>query len=168
MHSNMFSLQHDNEKDILVLVQGRSPELILQLMKSADRLKMPKTLACCERHVAIGASSRRTEAFWEEMPACSFVRIAKGLDAAHENLKAQAISKIGPLVESLAAEVSNYPAHADNEVDMFKEDLHDIFLAIKLNKSVPPCKAFLEMAEPVSSKTDPSEAELIMSDSSEA
>ena len=121
---------------------------------------MPKTLACCERHVAIGAKTMRSEAFWKDIPASSSVRIAMGLDAAHENLKAQAITKIAPLVESLAAEVSEDPAFADYEVDTFKENLGDIFLKIKLKESLPSCKAFFEMAEPVSSKTHPSEAEL--------
>lgn len=63
-----------------VLAQGKSPDFSLQIMMTADRLNMPKSLACCERHVAIDPSQQlRTEAFWEHMPACSYLRIAMGL-----------------------------------------------------------------------------------------
>ena len=54
------------ENTCSVFVQDRSPEFILQIMQTADRINMPKTLACCERHVAIDpAKSVRTQAFWE-------------------------------------------------------------------------------------------------------
>ena len=127
-----------------VCAQGRSPEFILQVVRTADRLGMPKTLACCERHVAINASkSMRTEAFWEQIPACSSVRIARGLDAAYEEFKAHAVSKICPLIR-------NYNNHYGHSADM--DNAQSIINNCELRVSVPPCKAFLKMAEPIASQ----------------
>ena len=66
-------------KNLFGLVQDSNPAAILQMMKTADTLHMPKILACCERHVAIDAAkTMRTKAFWEQLPACSSVRIVRG------------------------------------------------------------------------------------------
>ena len=142
-------------------------------MKIADRVNMPKTLACCERHMAIGAKRMKNEAFWEKIPACSSRRSARGLDAVHANFKARAVSKLCPVLDNLylnGTYTGSYVLENENDVRVSKDDLLEVFLDMKLKETVPPCKAFLEMAEPDSSKTDPSEAdsELNMSDSSEA
>ena len=137
-----------------VLAQGRSPEFILQMIKTAKRLAMPKTLACCERHVAIDpANSMRTRAIWEQIPACSSVRIAKGLDAAYGKYKDQAISKMGSLLEATAANLKPYSVESTHRVVRDCKIAVRITLScIELKSCVPPCKAFLEMAEPVKSQ----------------
>ena len=174
MHCKLFSLQRASEIIVSALAQGRKPESILRIMKIADRVNMPKTLACCERHVAImvGAKRMRKEAFWAEIPASSSERIAMGLHAVHANFRDQALSKIGPLLDDLRRYgfyTGDYESEADDDVvRVCREEVLDVLCEIKLKDSVPPCKAFLEMAQPVLSKTDSSDAELYMSDSSEA
>ena len=127
-----------------LLLQGKGPDFILQTMQAAYRLGMPKTLACCERHVAIDfAKSMRTQAFWECIPVCSCMRIAKGLDAAYEKLHAQAISKIDSMPDTC---MSGYTMRS------YKLDVQNGLRSIQLKLSVPLCKAFFEMAEPIPSQ----------------
>ena len=142
-------------RKLSVCAQGRSPEFVLQIMKTADSLpvNMPKTLACCERHIAIAAKSIRTEAFWEHIPVCSSVRIARGLDAAYKNLKTLAISKIDSLLDTLMTTLEN-PHTADTEyhVRVRKISADTYINGIELTLAVPSCKAFLELAESVPSQ----------------
>ena len=129
-----------------VCAQGRSPEFILQVAKTADRLNMPKTLACCERHVAIDpARSMRTKAFWEQIPARSSLRIARGLNAAYEKFRAHAISKMDSLLDNCGGAYG---------MRTYKDQARSRLNSIELKLSVPLCKAFSEMAEP-----SPSQAE---------
>ena len=126
-------------------MQESDAEAVLNIMKTADRLSMPKILACYERRVAINfVKGIRTKAFWEEIPACSSARIAMGLchiaTAAHENCKAHVISKIGAMREVICN-----TCHA-------RSIMNDTLTSIRcyeLKVSVPPCKAFLTMAEPI-------------------
>ena len=142
-------------KILPVLAQGRSPEFILQTSKTADRLTMPKTLACCERHVAIDpAKSMRTRAFWEHIPACSSVRIAMGMDAAYRKYKDQAISRMDSLLEEVAADLRQHSAGSAESARRVRDcrtAARIVLSSIELTLCVPPCKAFLEMAEPVPS-----------------
>ena len=142
------------KRNFSILAQGRTPECILQMMKSADRLNMPRTLACCERHVAIdSANTLRTKVGWEHIPACSSVRIARGLDAAYDHLMAHAISQIDSLNHDIRSmcyartksAIASIPTDTASYVNACKRD---ISMHVKL-RSVPPCKAFLQMAESV-------------------
>ena len=128
-------------------MQGSNPAAILRMMKTADTLHMPKILACCERHVAIDAAkSMRTKAFWEQMPACSSVRIARGLDAAYEDYKAQATTKI----RSWIANCPNY--YNSHGMRSYIDDADAMVNDSELKVSVPSCKAFLKMTEPILSQ----------------
>ena len=122
-------------KTFSVLAQGKIAEDILQIMLTADRLNMPKILACCERHVAMDpANSMRTKAFWERIPACSSLRIAKGLEAAHGTYKAHAMSIIR--------------SHKGHPIDTQQAALN----SVDLEASIPPARHFFKMAEPVLSQ----------------
>ena len=115
-----------NVSSVLVQTLGMRPELFLQTMNTADRLNMPKLLACCERHVAIDPwGCMRTEDFWELMPACSSLRIARGLYAAYKKLHA-----------TPGSAGKFHPTHLPSENAY-----------IELRFFVPPSKAFLKMAE---------------------
>ena len=127
-------------------VQESDAEAVLNIMKTADRLSMPKILACYECRVAINSvKGIRTKAFWEKIPACSSARIAMGLAAAHENCKAHAISKIGAMREVICNTSSITCCHARNIMN----DTLTSIESYELKVSVPPCKAFLTMAEPI-------------------
>ena len=132
-----------------VLAQGRSPEFILQIMECADRLRLPKTLACCERHVAIdSANNMRTKVFWERIPICSsiMVRIAKGLECAYESVTAHYLSKIDS--------VSNTDYHTDY-LRYMREWVCDLRMSTQIKlRFVPSCMAFLRMTEPVLSQAE--------------
>ena len=142
-------------RKLSVCAQGRSPEFVLQIMKTADRLpvNMPKTLACCERHIAIAASSIRTEAFWELIPVRSSVRIARGLDAAYKNLKILFVSKIDSLLDALETTLAK-PHTPDTiyHVRACKLSADSFIDGIELALAVPSCKAFLDLAESVPSQ----------------
>ena len=148
------SMRHKSAKEALC-AQGRSPEFVLQIMKTADRLpvNMPKTLACCERHIAIAASSIRTEAFWELIPVRSSVRIARGLDAAYKTLKILAVSKIDSLLDALETTLAK-PHTPDTiyHVRACKLSADSFIDGIELALAVPSCKAFLDLAESVPSQ----------------
>ena len=106
---------------------------------------MPKTLACCERHVAVD-SSMRTKAVWEHISACSSVRIARGLEAAHENFKARVVSEMDDLLDNTGDD-----AHY---VHKCMSEVRNVLNRFELNWSVPPCKAFLEMADAIPSQAE--------------
>ena len=143
------------EKTCSVLAQERSPEFILQIMQTADRINMPKTLACCERHVAIDpAKSMRTQAFWEHIPARSSVRIATSLDAAYENIRAHFDSQMDSLndvVLDITGENSRHGNAQQDAAHYVRSCKQYMCSSIKLTY-VPPCKAFLQMAEYVLSQ----------------
>ena len=137
-------------KNLFGLVQDSNPAAILQMMKTADTLHMPKILACCERHVAIDAAkTMRTKAFWEQLPACSSVRIVRGLDAAYEVYKAQATSKIRLWV----ANCPNCRRYNNSHgIRSYMDDADVMVNDSELKVSVPSCKAFLKMTEPILSQ----------------
>ena len=131
-----------------ILAQGRSPDFILQTMKIADRVNMPKTLACCKRHVAIDpAKSMRTQAVWEHIPACSSVRIAKGLDAARKTAEAHATSKQKYLVDLLLVTAGRHPRDAAYHMGLCMNSVQTRSNLAKPKSFVPSCKAFFEMTE---------------------
>ena len=130
------------------VAQGRSPDFILQAMKIADRVSMPKTLACCERYVAIDpAKSMRTQAVWEHIPACSSVRITKGLDAARKETEAHATSKQQYLVDILVDAADRHPRDAAHHMRLCMNGAQNRRNLAKPKTFVPTCKAFLQMAE---------------------
>ena len=91
---------------------------ILQIMQTADRINMPKTLACCERHVAIDpAKSMRTQAFWEHIPARSSVRIATSLDVAYESLMAHFDSQMDSLNDTILGITMKNSRHGNAQQD---------------------------------------------------
>ena len=131
-----------------MLAQGRSADFILQTMKIAARVSMPKTLACCERHVAIDpAKSMRTQAVWEQIPACSCMRIAKGLDAARKNAEAHASSKQKYLVDLLLETAGRHPGDAAFFMGLRMNHAQTRHNLAKPKTFVPSCKAFFEMTE---------------------
>lgn len=106
---------------------------------------MPKTLACCERHVAVD-SSMRTKAVWEHISACSSVRIVRGLAAAHDILKARVVSEMDDLLDD-----TGIPAHY---VHKCMSEWRNVLNRFELNWSVPPSKAFLETADAIPSQAE--------------